>query len=307
MLIDLSFLFPKQSRWASVLTLKCNPKYLWHVFHHEVESRFPPLESGLYNCLNNKKKQNPKCCHFDFWVQTLRHWQLPHVSWDACSLNPNTMLRGSPGHMERPHVGIPANRPRWGPSQPPGHLLDMWTGKPLRRLQPKPPSWLQPHESWVRTAQLSLLSPASPQNDRENNKMIIAVLMELGLRELDSNECLEQQVTHLWTMLKDCLEEVATGGSWAKDSKNLKCMHIPGDGELWSAYMHTHRHRFLSFQIQKSAERRMLPLATLWTTKPKEGKGLVSMFTPQESGRHQPRSSHQLTFTAWGCLSLDWL
>lgn len=33
-------------------------------------------------------------------------------SWDVCSLNPATMLRGSPGHTERLHLDLPANSPR---------------------------------------------------------------------------------------------------------------------------------------------------------------------------------------------------
>lgn len=31
------------------------------------------------------------------------------VSQDTCFWNPATMLGGSPGHVERPHVGVPAD------------------------------------------------------------------------------------------------------------------------------------------------------------------------------------------------------
>lgn len=74
---------------------------------------------GLLLATVSCKRRLQRRMQHDSWHQVTKATLLPpgSLSRDTCSWNPAVMLWGNPGHMERPHVSIPANGSSWVPSE----------------------------------------------------------------------------------------------------------------------------------------------------------------------------------------------
>ena len=71
-----------------------------------------PLESGWPRATLVTPGEVRKACSFPWFS-----WNTLLTLLDTSSLNPATMLWGSPSHLERGQVGVPVNNPNWAHSE----------------------------------------------------------------------------------------------------------------------------------------------------------------------------------------------